>query len=120
MFEQRVRRLLLALVRQGVLVVEAVVRWRETLWRPCAFMHNNVSYLQKMQTDADFLFTADGARLLGGLGIPSEEAALASVPVALMGNKPLQELPDAVGGGLLEGCVVTACSRPDVPVTTRS
>ena len=59
-------------------------------------MHSNVSYLQKMQTDADFLFTADGARMLAGLGVAPEEAALASFPVALLGNREPEDMPVAV------------------------
>jgi len=85
---QRVRRMLLSLVRQGTCVVEAVCRWRETLWRQHAFMHNDVSYLQKMQTDTDFLFSADGARMLSGLGVAPEEAALCSLPATLMSSQP--------------------------------
>ena len=77
-------------------MVEAVQRWRATLWRPGAFMHSNVSDLQKMQTDADFLFTADGARMLAGLGVAPEEAALASFPVALLGNREPEDMPVAV------------------------
>ena len=47
--KQRVQRDLLSIVRQGAMVVESVLEWRSTLWRPFPFKYNGMNYLQKVR-----------------------------------------------------------------------
>lgn len=84
-----VRHILLALVRQGIAVVEGVERWRATMWRNWPYDYRGMNILMKMRGDTDFIVQdVDSARMLADLRVPPDEFSYLSFALALRAAGP--------------------------------
>jgi hypothetical protein len=75
-YRSRCRALMLRILRTSVDATEAITQWRQTMWRPHAFLWKGRSYLRKMRKDLAFVAQEPASGLLDYMGVPRDEVRI--------------------------------------------
>lgn len=116
----RARALMLHVLRHILAACENIVRWRNTMWRPHAFLWRGRNLLRAIRKDLEFLVRDPAASTLARLRVPQDELDVLLAFWKPPSMRPEGAAPSAVApAGSDFGSVLGLCNRGILPPDLR-